>query len=77
MALAVKDAFFSRANSPIMVNLLGGPDEPALMNAPDAAAGCRRLVPEGFPYNDRVAARIAVYLPLSYPGTSARPQPAH
>lgn len=68
MALAVQDAFFSKRDAPIMVPLLGGPDEPALMNAPDAAAGCRRLVPEGFPYVDHVAARIALYLPMSIPG---------
>lgn len=70
MVRAIRDRFFSKPNAPVMVLLAGEPHEAALMNAPDAVAGCLKLVPEGHKYTNEVPARIALAIPFAFPGAS-------
>ena len=71
-ALAVRDLIGARlGRPPVMVPTAGNPGEVALMNAPDAYPGFLKLVPDGTPLRNEVAARIGVKI-LSYrPGRLA------
>jgi uncharacterized protein len=72
-ALAVRDVIGARAGKPpLMIPTAGKPGELALMTAPDAYAGYLRLVPEGVPLRNEVAARIGVKLIAYSPGRSAK-----
>jgi len=70
--LAVRDLIAARlGRPPVMVPTAGNPGEVALMNAPDAYPGFLKLVPDGTPLRNEVAARIGVKI-LSYrPGRLA------
>ena len=70
--LAVRDLIAARlGRPPVMVPTAGHPGEVALMNAPDAYPGFLKLVPDGTPLRNEVAARIGVKI-LSYrPGRLA------
>jgi pimeloyl-ACP methyl ester carboxylesterase len=60
-ALAVRDLVGARlGRPPLMVPVVGHPDEVALMNAPDADPGFLRLVPDGTHIRNEVAARFGV-----------------
>ncbi len=61
-----------RGRDPVLVPLAGRPGEPALMNAPDVVPGYLGLVPEGAPFTNGVAARIATRILLARPGRRAR-----
>ncbi|MDO8632428.1 MAG: alpha/beta fold hydrolase [Phycisphaerales bacterium] len=54
--------------TPIMVPTTGPPHSAALMTAPDAQPGYLRLVPDGVPFRNEVAARIALRIPTHRPG---------
>ncbi|NQE68912.1 putative 31.7 kDa protein in traX-finO intergenic region [Nocardia gamkensis] len=58
--------------APVRVGLAGPPGSAALMSAPDALEGCLRLVPEGVPFTNEVAARIGLRIPLYRPGRRFR-----
>lgn len=71
-ALAVRDLITARlGGSPVMVATAGNPGEVALMTAPDAYAGYLKLMPEGTPVRNEVAARIGVKLLPYRPGRLA------
>ncbi|BBY06545.1 alpha/beta hydrolase [Mycobacterium noviomagense] len=71
-ALALRDLAAARlGRPPVMVPVVGYPDEIALMNAPDAYPGFLRLLPDGMQFRNEVAARFAIKV-LSYrPGRAA------
>jgi len=52
----------------VRVKLVGPPGATALMSAPDAEPGYRRLVPEGFQFDDEVLARFALQIGFYRPG---------
>jgi dienelactone hydrolase len=75
-ALAVRDLVAARlGRPPVMVPTAGNPGEVALMNAPDAYAGFLRLVPDGMPMRNEVAARIGVKILPYRPGRLAAKVP--
>ncbi|MFY9397980.1 MAG: alpha/beta hydrolase [Desulfomonilia bacterium] len=57
--------------SPYYVRACGAPGELAAMTAPDAEEGMRRLLPEGFTPDERVAARIFLRVGIYSPGRLA------
>jgi pimeloyl-ACP methyl ester carboxylesterase len=57
--------------SPYYVLACGAPGELAAMTAPDAEEGMRRLLPEGFTPDERVAARIFLRVGIYSPGRLA------
>ena len=61
-----------RGKPPLMIATAGEPGATALMAAPDAAEGYLRLVPDGAPFRNEVAARVALRIPLHFPGRQAR-----
>jgi dienelactone hydrolase len=70
--LAVRDLIGARlGRPPVMVPTAGNPGEVALMNAPDAYAGFLKLVPDGTPLRNEVAARIGVKILPYRPGRLA------
>lgn len=71
-ALAVRDLVAAwMGRSPVMVPVVGRPDEVALMNAPDAYPGFMRLVPEGVTVPNEVAARLGITILAYRPGRLA------
>lgn len=56
---------------PRRVPLVGAPGSAALMTSPDAEPGYRAIVPPGLDFEDDVAARIGLMIPLHSPGRSA------
>jgi dienelactone hydrolase len=71
-ALAVRDLVAARlGRPPVMVPTAGNPGEVALMNAPDAYPGFLKLVPDGTPLRNEVAARIGVKILPYRPGRLA------
>ena len=75
-ALAVRDLLAARLGAPpVMVPAAGNPGEVALMNAPDVYPGFLRLVPEGMPLRNEVAARIALKVLPYRPGRLAAKVP--
>jgi dienelactone hydrolase len=60
-----------RGGKPVTVPLVGPPGSVALMTAADAEPGYRALIPEGFSFEDEVAARILLRVPLYRPGRAA------
>jgi len=71
-ALAVRDLVGARlGRPPVMVPTAGRPGEVALMTAPDAYSGYMRLVPDGTPLRNEVAARIGVKILPYRPGRLA------
>lgn len=72
-ALAVRDLVRARlGRPPVMVPSAGAPGSAALMTAPDAVAGVAALVPAGATHPKDVAARIALEIPLDFPGRRAK-----
>jgi dienelactone hydrolase len=70
--LAVRDLIAARlGRPPVMVPTAGNPGEVALMNAPDAYPGFLKLVPDGTPLRNEVAARIGVKILPYRPGRLA------
>jgi pimeloyl-ACP methyl ester carboxylesterase len=75
-ALAVRDLISARlGGSPVMVPTAGHPGEVALMTAPDAYPGYLKLVPDGMPLRNEVAARIGVTILPYRPGRLAAKVP--
>ncbi|WP_158882811.1 alpha/beta hydrolase [Amycolatopsis anabasis] len=58
--------------APVRVGLAGPPGSAALMTAPDVVEGYFRLVPEGQPFTNEVAARVGLRIPLYRPGRRFR-----
>jgi dienelactone hydrolase len=56
---------------PVMVPLAGNPGETALMSAPDVVPGYLGIVPEGAPFRNEVAARVAFDILAARPGAMA------
>lgn len=70
--LALRDVVGARlGRKPVMVQLAGDPGETALMTAPDVVPGYLGIVPEGAPFRNEVAARVAFDILLARPGASA------
>jgi dienelactone hydrolase len=68
-ALAIRDlARARRGRAPVMVPSAGVPGSAALMTAPDALAGVAGLMPENASFPKDVAARVALRIPLDFPG---------
>lgn len=61
-----------RGKEPRLLTLAGAPGEKALMTAPDALPGYLALVPEGTPFVNEVAARVAPTITWHRPGKAAR-----
>ncbi len=75
-ALALRDLIAARlGRPPVMVATAGRPHEVALMNAPDAYPGYTRLVPEGAPLRNEVAARFGLKIFTYSPGRLAAKVP--
>ncbi len=53
----------------VRVKLVGPPGSTALMSAPDAEPGYRRLVPDGFQFDDEVLARFALQVAFYRPAS--------
>lgn len=71
-ALAVRDLAATRlGRPPVMVPVVGYPDEVALMNTPDAYPGFLRLVPDGVQIRNEVAARFGIKILGYRPGRAA------
>lgn len=71
-ALAIRDQVAAvRGAAPVCVKVTGPPGAAALMTAPDAEAGYRSLIPQGLAVEDEIAARVALRIPLWWPGRSA------
>lgn len=71
-ALALADLAASRVGlGPVRVPNYGPPGSVALMTAPDAAPGFEALKPDGAAGPKRVPARIALQVPLAFPGRRA------
>jgi dienelactone hydrolase len=69
-ALAIADHIAAAlGRGPVYVHLSGTRGDAALMTAPDVIAGYRRLVASA-PFNNDVAARIALQIPRYRPGRS-------
>lgn len=72
-ALALRDLLGARlGRSPLLVPSAGVPHSAALMTAPDAVSGVAALMPEGATHSKDVAARIALQIPLNFPGRRAK-----
>jgi dienelactone hydrolase len=56
---------------PRLVPLVGAPGSAALMTAPDAEPGYRALIPTGLDFEEEVAARIGLMIPIHSPGRAA------
>ncbi len=71
-ALALRDTIGARfGKQPVMVATSGPPGSTALMTSPDAQPGYLALVPEGAPFRNEVAARIALGITFHIPGREA------
>ena len=75
-ALALRDLLAARlGRPPVMVATAGRPGEVALMNAPDVYPGYLKLVPDGMPLRNEVAARFGVTILAYRPGRLAEKVP--
>jgi dienelactone hydrolase len=75
-ALALRDLVAARlGRPPVMVPAAGHPHEVALMNAPDVYPGYTRLVPDGTPLRNEVAARFGLKVFTYNPGRLAAKVP--
>jgi pimeloyl-ACP methyl ester carboxylesterase len=73
LPLAIADQLLAWAGAkPIMVDTSGAPCSAALMTAHDCLGGYLKLVPRGFPFQNRVAARAALQIMTYRPGKLAR-----
>jgi pimeloyl-ACP methyl ester carboxylesterase len=73
LPLAIADQLLAWAGAkPIMVDTSGAPCSAALMTAHDCLGGYLNLVPRGFPFQNRVAARAALQIMTYRPGKLAR-----
>jgi len=71
-ALVLRDEFARLRNAdPVRVALAGPPGSAALMATDDALAGALGLIPEGFPFTNGVAARVAPRIVVHRPGRAA------
>jgi pimeloyl-ACP methyl ester carboxylesterase len=71
-ALAVRDLIGARlGRPPVMVPTIGKPGEVALLSSPDAYPGYLKLLPDGVPVRNEVAARIGITLTPYRPGRLA------
>jgi dienelactone hydrolase len=71
-ALAARDLLARlRGAEPVRVALAGPPGSAALMATEDALPGFLGLVPEGVPFTNAVAARVAMRVPTYRPGRAA------
>lgn len=69
---ALRDVVAARlGRPPVMVALAGNPGETALMTAPDVVPGYLGIVPEGAPFRNEVAARVAFDILAARPGARA------
>jgi fermentation-respiration switch protein FrsA (DUF1100 family) len=62
----------ARGKEPVCVPVAAVPGQPGLMTAPDALAGMLALVPEGYQWVNRAAARSVLSLIRYRPGRSAK-----
>ncbi|OBK89659.1 alpha/beta hydrolase [Mycolicibacter sinensis] len=70
--LAMRDLAAARlGNPPVMVATAGRPGEVALMTTPDAYPGYLKLMPEGQPVRNEVAARLGMKILTYRPGRMA------
>jgi len=70
--LALRDLAAARlGNPPVMVATAGRPGEVALMTTPDAYPGYLKLMPEGQPVRNEVAARVGMKVLAYRPGRMA------
>ncbi|WP_196772653.1 alpha/beta hydrolase [Mycobacterium colombiense] len=68
-AVALRDVVGSAVGrAPVMVATAGSPHSIALMTAPDAEPGYLRLLPQNSPFQNQVAARVALQIPRHFPG---------
>ncbi len=69
MAAAVADQAAALVRrSPVYVPLYGPPGSVAMLSAPDCEEGYAALVPEGSPFENRAAARLALHVATYRPG---------
>ena len=69
---ALRDVVGARlGRAPVLVPLAGNPGETALMTAPDVVPGYLGIVPEGAPFRNEVAARVAFDILAARPGAQA------
>lgn len=69
---ALRDMIGGRfGKEPVMIATSGRPGSTALMASPDARSGYLALVPEGAPFRNEVAARVALSITFHMPGRSA------
>ncbi len=61
-----------RGKEPVCVPVAAAPGQPGLMTAPDAVPGMLALLPEGYPWVSRAAARSVMSLIRYRPGRSAK-----
>jgi hypothetical protein len=72
VARAVRDLVAAaRHREPVMVPLAGDPGTTALMTAEDVVPGYLALLPDGVPFRNEVAARVAFEVLRSRPGAKA------
>lgn len=70
---AVRDVIGARlGRAPVMIPTYGPPGSTALMTSPDAVSGVEALMPAGATYPKGVAARIALQIPVNFPGRQAK-----
>ncbi|KAB8235950.1 alpha/beta hydrolase [Aspergillus alliaceus] len=69
--LGFLDLLFGTDKHPINISLFGKPGEAAFLNAPDVLSTFMPLVPEGFPFQKKAPARLALKLPFLRPGSYA------
>ncbi len=70
--LGVRDALRGfRGRRPVRIAVAGRRGDAALMTAPDVLDGYAALVPEGQAQPGKVPARVALRIPLYYPGRAA------
>jgi uncharacterized protein len=62
----------ARGNEPVCIPVAAAPGQPGLMTAPDALPGMLALLPEGYQWSNRAAARSVMSLIRYRPGRSAK-----
>ncbi|WP_246284856.1 alpha/beta hydrolase [Gordonia asplenii] len=73
MTRAIRDVVAARlGRAPVMIPTYGAPGSTALMTSPDAVAGVEALMPPGATYPKGVPARIALQIPVNFPGREAK-----
>lgn len=72
-ARAIRDVVGARlGRAPVMIPTYGAPGTTALMTSPDSVSGVEALIPAGKSYPKDVAARIALQIPVNFPGRQAK-----